>query len=216
MGGGYTSRNIHCMVRESYDSTGWYIFDSNLYAVDEQVYICGDLSEGHWELDSTDWAALGYDLHSTWVEDIDSIYWTNPSNGDFSRPTISSEMNRTYGGRTWDIYGAIQNDASIGQTLTCTDTTTTSFDLSDNFTLVGTTIDTVIFECSADDWSSVAKSDTISSPSDPQTSTLSGLSLETVYKIRCRAWDTSESITDTSNVLTIDTSPLPKIIRWIK
>jgi len=210
------SRNVQNIVREWYDSTGYFVFDSNLYCVDEQVYLTGGLAYGWAELDSADWAALGYDLNSRWVTDIDSIYWNDYANNDFSRPTISSEMNRTYGGKTWDIYGAIQNDASIGQTLTCTDTTTTSFDLSVDFTLVGTTIDTVIFECSIDDWSSVAKSDTIGSPSDPQTSTLSGLSLETVYKIRCRAWDTSESITDTSNVLTIDTSPLPKIARWKK
>ena len=96
-------------------------------------------------------------------------------------------------------------DTTISQVLSATDTTTTTFVLSDNFSLTNTVVDSVIFECSDDSWSTVASADTIGTPSDPQASTLSGLSVETEYTIRCRAWDSSASVTDTSNVLTITT-----------
>lgn len=58
---------------------------------------CSGSSFANWQ------ACLGgYDVHGTAT--------TNPNLSGYSRPSASGEMNRTYGGRTWTIYGAVQND----------------------------------------------------------------------------------------------------------
>jgi hypothetical protein len=42
--------------------------------------------------------------------------FNDAGNGDFSRPSASAEMNRTYGGRDWTLYGAEQpSDTSSGK-----------------------------------------------------------------------------------------------------
>ena len=41
----------------------------------------------------------------------------NPTSGDFSRPSASSEMNLTYGGRTWTIFGAAQPASATSKRL---------------------------------------------------------------------------------------------------
>jgi hypothetical protein len=51
-------------------------------------------------------ATMGYDANG---DTVDAGYNSPPS--DLSRPGASGEMNRTYGGRTWTIFGATQNDA---------------------------------------------------------------------------------------------------------
>lgn len=108
-----------------------------------------------------------------------------------------------------DLAGDI-SDTTIYQLLTCTDTSTTSLILSDNFTLENTVIDSMILEVSANNWSSQVWAETTGSPSDPYVDTADGLSAETGYKCRARAWDSSVGITDTSNILTITTEAVPE------
>lgn len=53
----------------------------------------------------TQWRNYGFDVHSTTGVNPG---FADPANGDFSRPSLSQEMNLTYGGRTWTRYGAWQ------------------------------------------------------------------------------------------------------------
>ncbi|RKX26597.1 MAG: hypothetical protein DRP47_07940 [Candidatus Zixiibacteriota bacterium] len=79
--------------------------DSNLYYNTAGYSWCRNSTY----YDSTDWKALGYDAHSYIHTDPG---FNNAAAGDFSRPSASDEMNRTYGGRTWTVYGAVQPDSS--------------------------------------------------------------------------------------------------------
>ncbi|MCK5127040.1 MAG: right-handed parallel beta-helix repeat-containing protein [candidate division Zixibacteria bacterium] len=55
------------------------------------------------------WQSLGLDVHGSWSDPG----LNNPAAGDFSRPSVSQEMNFTYGGRTWVNYGAWQSDDPV-------------------------------------------------------------------------------------------------------
>jgi hypothetical protein len=92
----------------------WDNIDSNLYyaATGTNNWITptarspyGTHTDNTW----TQWQARGVDLRS--------INGTNPGftdadNGNFARPSAGTEMNWTYGGKTWMQYGAIQNSAT--------------------------------------------------------------------------------------------------------
>lgn len=54
------------------------------------------------------WQSCGFDVQGdTGINPNFAV-----AGSDFSRPSASGEMNRTYGGRTWTIYGAVQNAAA--------------------------------------------------------------------------------------------------------
>jgi hypothetical protein len=96
--------------------------------------------EHYWEVDSNLFydsptqqvnMRTSYGVTFDTVQSKDSLGWhtattfsvaiglNNPANGDFSRPAASNEMNQTYGGRTWTIFGAVQEaQAAVGTTLT--------------------------------------------------------------------------------------------------
>jgi len=64
----------------------------------------------------SDWQnQYSFDVNSVFVNHPDSVYFADPANYNFSRPDtlLPSEMNRTYGGRTWTLYGAWQPPDSI-------------------------------------------------------------------------------------------------------
>jgi hypothetical protein len=89
------------------------VIDSNLYYANTH-----STTEGHrnriagneqWTWESwIDTNRYGFDQHST-CNAADPEF-NNPSAGDFSRPDTCQEMNVTYGGRTWYLYGAWQPD----------------------------------------------------------------------------------------------------------
>lgn len=96
--GSYASLQDSC----AFDSNYWYdpsgAFDVRLY--------------GGTVLSWAQWQAAG--------KDVNSSHTTNPgfSNAatfNFTRPDAPAEMNQTYGGRTWTIYGAIQPEAAISR-----------------------------------------------------------------------------------------------------
>ena len=59
------------------------------------------------------WRSCGFDVQGdTGINPNFAV-----AGSDFSRPSASGEMNRTYGGKTWTIYGAVQNAAAA-----CADT----------------------------------------------------------------------------------------------
>lgn len=79
----------------------YYTVDSNMYYDPDQSFN-GYANNGtqNW----SGWQALGLDTHGQWNDPG----FTDPANGDFSRPNASQEMNVTYGGRTWYLFGAWQ------------------------------------------------------------------------------------------------------------
>jgi hypothetical protein len=119
-------------------------------------YWASETCDECWEIDSNYYydpsqAFLGYvsggdgvnDTTKTWTQwqtdnnlDVNSYNsdpgLNDPANGDFSRPSAFGEMNRTYGGRTWTIFGAWQDD--FGVNVTCIDTTTetATFEINPN------------------------------------------------------------------------------------
>jgi hypothetical protein len=83
--------------------------DSNMYyMVSDCAYVGGSCRT--W----VQWQGYGKDVHS--------ITGTNPGfqdapNGNYSRPEASSQMNGTYGGQTWTLYGAIQGEPAVTKRL---------------------------------------------------------------------------------------------------
>lgn len=84
-----------------------FLIDSNMYYDPVTAFDCNcKTADGIY--DWTYWQnTCGADSNGT--SDVDPGL-NDPANGDFSRPSASNEMNETYGGRTWTIWGAIQND----------------------------------------------------------------------------------------------------------
>jgi hypothetical protein len=87
--------------------TFWSVVDSNMYyaATGSSGWQGPGTTSNTW----SQWQARGVDLRS--------INGTNPGftdadNGNFARPGAGTNMNATYGGRTWMQYGAIQNSAT--------------------------------------------------------------------------------------------------------
>jgi hypothetical protein len=85
------------------------VIDSNMYYMGDTIlYVSG---VGSVTLSSWRSGSIGHDIRSS--------FGVNPgfddaANGDFSRPSAGTEMNRTYGGKTWTKYGAVQ-DAGEGE-----------------------------------------------------------------------------------------------------
>lgn len=95
--------------------TYWTV-DSNMYYFGGSSFACEfDVTAcNHTGTNFAAWQAAGFDVNGSAT--------TNPnfaSSGtyDLSRPSASGEMNRTYGGRTWTIYGAIQPSDACPDTL---------------------------------------------------------------------------------------------------
>lgn len=87
--------------------------DSNMYYRTSGSFACS-FSDNNGSCSGTSFANWqsclgGYDLHSTATTNPN---FNNVGAGDYSRPSASGEMNRTYGGRTWTIYGAVQPSAA--------------------------------------------------------------------------------------------------------
>ena len=83
-----------------FDSNGWYDTVSLNFGYNANYSIA-------------QWQGVGNDANA---DEADPLF-TDPANGDFSRPdTTTAEMNVTYGGKTWTIFGAIQNEAVTDST----------------------------------------------------------------------------------------------------
>lgn len=105
-----------------YEQFAWDVVDSNMYVYPSSKFrLNGSIvSWGTWRAAITsidtiipsplETDTFWLDLHSdTGI----SPGFADASNGDFSRPSASGEMNLTYGGKTWTIYGAVQNDQEL-------------------------------------------------------------------------------------------------------
>lgn len=87
------------------DDAAWTVIDSNMY-YGASINFAADLGNKTW----TQWRSnYGFDAHSTSDVDpgFDSVDATDPWKG-FARSGASDEMNLTYGGRTWTVFGAVQ------------------------------------------------------------------------------------------------------------
>ena len=89
------------------------VFDYNIYYDSPVSNFSASLTGCGSSRTLTQWRACGYDAHSDTV----NPGFTDAANGDFSRTSASNEMNETYGGKTWTIYGAVQNDVEEPTTI---------------------------------------------------------------------------------------------------
>lgn len=84
----------------------WAEIDSNMY------YSSGTSTWEDADVTTTTFSTWqstgGWDAHST--DDTDPAF-NSAATGDFSRPAASGEMDTTYGGQTWTVWGAIQAEA---------------------------------------------------------------------------------------------------------
>ena len=86
----------------------WAEIDSNMY------YSTGTTTWQDEDVTTTTFSTWqstgGWDGNSS--SDVDPAF-NNAASGDFSRPAASGEMNETYGGQTWTVFGAIQASEDI-------------------------------------------------------------------------------------------------------
>jgi len=140
---------------------------------------------------------------------VDPIF-ANAVGHDFRLTADSPQVLKT-GGRAgvWPVYmGAYEYEAeetSISQVLSEVDKDSVGIDVSNNYTLVNTAVDTSVFYISIDTFTTVLDSTIYVSPSDPKTHSFEGLDYITNYQMMVVSWDESAGVTDTSNVLTITT-----------
>ena len=104
----FESSDAEIIFDETVPNHGMFL-DSNM------IYHGGTLAYWHaiegtdTTVDSSEWVDnVGCDIHSTYS----NPGFNNAATGDFSRPSASGEMNRTYGGQTWTVYGAVQTAAT--------------------------------------------------------------------------------------------------------
>jgi hypothetical protein len=87
--------------------------DSNYYHDSNSNFVCREsgVASRNWTYWTETW---GYDANGDTLDvTFDSVGAVNPWLG-LKRTGASGEMNRTYGGRTWTIFGAVQNDGGSG------------------------------------------------------------------------------------------------------
>jgi len=201
-------RNISSIDAFQYDS-GAVVVDSNMY-----IYPVGAASKfecpDYTTYNFAGWQGIGYDVHST--NDVDPGF-TDAANGDFTRAAASNEMDRTYGDRTWTIYGAIQNEGgcyNASHSLAAVETTTTSLTIHDTYnydTDFSLTRLTMIWDDDASIASPIDSAYITTSLDSPDTLQATGLSPNTQYWLWfVSAWGTCR---DTSSSITITTESNP-------
>jgi hypothetical protein len=85
--------------------TSYWTIDSNIYYSTTPTYNISNLGN----LSFANWQNEGYDtvgVNST--NNVDPGF-TDAANGDFTRASASGEVGVSYGGRRWNIFGAVQN-----------------------------------------------------------------------------------------------------------
>ena len=97
------------------DSLYWSL-DSNMYYVvtGDTVFRVGTYSGFGSTYDLPTWRSrFGFDVNTTVGTDP---AFNDTTSNDYTRPGASGEMNETYGGKTWTVYGALQNAGNGGAT----------------------------------------------------------------------------------------------------
>jgi hypothetical protein len=192
------------------DSNTWF-FDHNMYYINNPNRFFENNPGTYLSL--LQWKAPPYNQDPNGIFDIDpgfdSATANNPRIG-LKRSRASGEMYETYDGKTWTVYGAIQNDDSdsLRQILTVVDTTWSTIDIENDYILTGVTVDATEYQWSIDNFVSFVGKDTVLAPSDPDTIQISGLDSSTAYQIRAISLDASVGIIDTSSTLTVQTPPI--------
>jgi hypothetical protein len=93
----------------TYGDVNDYDIDSNYWYDSSLEFIYRETSTNR---DSVYWVGtLGWDDNGAFLLDPG---FTDPANGDFSRPGASPEMSRTYGGRLWEYFGPDQGGGASG------------------------------------------------------------------------------------------------------
>jgi len=185
----------------------YYDIDSNYYYDPDGAFAVDLISDGAGSLLVwSEWQTLGFDVNSSNSDPgLDSVDAFNAWLG-MARSGASGEMDTTYGGKTWTVWGAVQPDTSISQVLDTASTGQTTIEFTDAFTLQNVVVDSAVFEVSDDAWSSTEYTNTVDGPANPQADTATGLVANTEYVCRVRAFYNEQTDdVDTSNVLTITT-----------
>ena len=203
---GANTFNSGGIIQNCRNDTLFWTIDYNMFYVLEGdssfLYLnCGSCSDTC-RITWAEWKTHGFDLNSSMGVYPDFADST-PGSYDLRRPNASGEMDTTYGdGWVATIFGALQNDDSLIQSLTAIETTTVSITVRNDLTVIGITPDSTIYQWSVDTFSTVTGADT-SAYQDPDTTLIESLSSSTLYQIRAISWDSSESITDTSSTLAV-------------
>lgn len=94
-------------------ATRWDNIDSNMYyaASGTNTWMGGTWAT--WQA-RTGGTGLTFDTHNS--TNTTNPGFNNTSLADFSRPSAGTEMNQTYGGRTWTKYGAVQGTVTADTT----------------------------------------------------------------------------------------------------
>lgn len=102
------SAEVQIQYDDTIDTDGYRIdsniyYNSRSYTAKTGAYTGDAISEATWTSGN-----YSFDINSDLGVDPG---FNDAASGDFSRPSASSEMSRTYGGRTWTVYGAVQPEA---------------------------------------------------------------------------------------------------------
>ncbi|UCE65082.1 MAG: hypothetical protein JSU85_09375 [Candidatus Zixiibacteriota bacterium] len=198
------------------DSLYWTL-DSNMYYVQMgDTTFQAVVSESHFDL-ATWRSRFGWDVNT--VVGTDPAF-NDTTARDYSRPSAENELGGVqvvikapHNDTVYVVnYGAYQNDDSLIQSLVAVETTTTTIDARNDFTVIGITPDSTIYQWSIDTFTTLVGADT-NAYQDPDTVQITGLSASTLYQIRAISWDSSESITDTSATLAVLTESPGGILR---
>lgn len=82
-----------------------YYFGASSFACEFDVTACNNTGTNF-----ASWQAAGFDVHGSATTNPN---FTASHTNNFSRPSASGEMARTYGGQTWTVYGAKQPTAGV-------------------------------------------------------------------------------------------------------
>lgn len=185
-----------------FDNNYWYDLTVSFSAYDNQ-------STYNW----SQWRAHGQDANSY----NSNPNLTDPANGDFSRPGASQEMDVTYGGKRWTVFGAWQPEGdppppSISQYITET-STQNSASLIDNLYGGTAPYDSLVLHWSTSRANVVnlsARDTRATNTPSPYTFNKSSLTPSTKYYFRILAFDTGV-IGDTTAIDSVTTTAIPGI-----
>lgn len=87
------------------NNSQFFVVDSNMYWDPTASFLgyCNGTDNRTW----AQWQACGFDVHGVIADPL----LTNPAQRDFSRPTAAPQMNQTYGGQKFTLFGAWQPPA---------------------------------------------------------------------------------------------------------
>jgi hypothetical protein len=208
---GGSSRWVSDSDKPIFSNPNWCLIDSNYWYDPAYAFMFYNGTPRNWPYWS---GTLDYDNHG---HNSDPGL-ANPANDDFSRPNAPQEMNRFYGGRLWNKFGAVQG-------ITPPDTTAPEMN---NIRSTDTTSHSVNIRWDTNEraTSQVEYGTTIgygsSTPLDPSlvfshVQTISGLSPLTTYHYRVKSTDAvgNDTVSGDFTFRTLEPDTIPPVISGV-